>query len=151
MTSVASTAAQLSSISHADEIAAPGFIQIPSHLDGFVQTGKPKESARTKEFGTSSKRCRKAVRILTVPGRLEAKEAPSCPCCGRTMEKNGKAPIALRHLPLGIERARIEVLRPRWACRECGSTLTEEVPFRASGQRITLLLLAFVCDLLALG
>jgi len=25
------------------------------------------------------------------------------------------------------------------------------VPFRASGQRITLLLLAFVCDLLALG
>jgi hypothetical protein len=27
----------------------------------------------------------------------------------------------------------------------------EEVPFRAPGQRITLLLLAFVCDLLALG
>ena len=50
-----------------------------------------------------------------------------------------------------MERARIEVLRPRWACRECGSTLTEEVPFRAPGQRITLLLLAFVCDLLALG
>ena len=53
--------------------------------------------------------------------------------------------------PLGMERARIEVLRPRWACRECGNTLTEEVPFRAPGQRITLLLLAFVCDLLALG
>jgi transposase len=50
-----------------------------------------------------------------------------------------------------MERARIEVLRPRWACRECGSTLTEEVPFRAPGQRITLLLLAFVCDLPALG
>jgi len=48
-------------------------------------------------------------------------------------------------------RAKIEVLRPRWACRECGGTLTEEVPFRAPGQRITLLLLAFVCDLLALG
>ena len=67
------------------------------------------------------------------------------------MEKNGKAPIALRHLLLEMGRARIEVLRPRWACRECGSTLTEEVPFRASGQRFTLLLLAFVCDLLALG
>ena len=50
-----------------------------------------------------------------------------------------------------MERARIEVLQPRWVCRECGSTLTEEVPFRAPGQRITLLLLAFVCDLLALG
>ena len=48
-------------------------------------------------------------------------------------------------------RARIGILRPRWACRECGSTLTEEVPFRAPGQRITLLLLAFVCDLLAMG
>jgi hypothetical protein len=101
MTSVASTAAQLSAISHADEIAAPSFIQIPSHLEGFVQTGKPKESARTKEFGTSTKRCRKPVRILTVPGRLISKDAPSCPCCGKTMEKNGKVLIALRHFPWG--------------------------------------------------
>ena len=116
-----------------------------------MQTGKPKESTRTKEFGTSTKRCRKAVQILTVPGRLAAREAPSCPCCGKAMEGNGQVPIALRHLPLGMERARVEVLRPRWACRECGGTLTEEVPFRAPGQRITLLLLAFVCDLLALG
>ena len=116
-----------------------------------MQTGEPRESARTKEFGTSSKRCRKAVQILTVPGRLISKEAPSCPCCGRAMEKNRKAPIALWHLPLEMGRARIEVSRSRWACRECGSTLTEEVPFRAPGQRITLLLLAFVCDLLALG
>ena len=76
MTSVASTAAQLSAISHADEIAAPGFIQIPSHLDGFVQTGKPKESARTKEFGTSGRRCRKPVRILSVPGRPAVSDAP---------------------------------------------------------------------------
>ena len=67
------------------------------------------------------------------------------------MEKNGKAPIALRHLLLEMGRARIEVLRPRWACRECGSTLTEEVPFRAPGQRITLPPLAFAQDLLALG
>ena len=116
-----------------------------------MQAGEPKESARTKEFGTSTKRCRKAVQILTVPGRPAVSDAPCCPCCGRAIEKNGKAPIALRHLPLGIERARIEVLRPRWACRECGSTLTEEVPFRTPGQRITLPLLAFVQDLLALG
>jgi hypothetical protein len=151
MTSVASTAAQLPAISHADDIAALGFIQIPSYLEGFVQTGEPKESVCTEEFGTSTKKCRKAVRILTVPGRLAAKETPSYPCCGRAMEKNGKALIALRHLPLGMGRARIEVLRPRWTCRECGNTLTEEVPFRAPGQRITLLLLAFVCDLPALG
>ena len=52
MASVASAAAQLPAVSHADEAAAPGFIQIPSHLDGLVQTGKPKESARTKEFST---------------------------------------------------------------------------------------------------
>ena len=116
-----------------------------------MHTGKPRESARTEKFSTSTKGCRKPVQILTVPGRLAAREAPSCPCCGRAMEKNGKAPIALRHLPLGMERARIEVLRPRWACRECGNTLTEEVPFKAPGQRIMLLLLAFVCDLPALG
>ena len=67
------------------------------------------------------------------------------------MEKNGKAPIALRHLLLEMERARIEALRPRWACRECGGTLTEEVPFRAPGHRITLPPLAFAQDLLALG
>ena len=113
MTSVASPAAQLSVISHAGRIAAPGFIQIPSHLDGFVQTGKPREGVCTEEFGTSTKRCRKAVQILTVPGRPAVSDAPCCPCCGRAIEKNGKAPIALRHLPLGMERARIEVLRPR--------------------------------------
>ena len=67
------------------------------------------------------------------------------------MEGNGQVPMTLRHLPLGMERARIEVLRPRWACRECGQASTEEVPFRASGQRITLPLLTFVYDLLALG
>ena len=91
------------------------------------------------------------MQILTVSGRPAVSDAPCCPCCGKAMEKNGKAPIALRHPPLGMGRARIKVLRPRWACRECGSTCIEDVPFRASGQRITLLLLAFVCDLLALG
>ena len=99
MTSVASTAAQLPAISHAGEDSV--FFRIPSHLEGFVQAGEPKESARTEEFGTSTKRCRKAVQILTVPGRLAAKEAPYCPCRGKAMEKNGKAPIALRHLPWG--------------------------------------------------
>ena len=113
MTSVASAAAQLPAVSHADEAAAPGFIQIPSHLDGFVQTGTPQESARTEEFGTSTKRCQRAVQILTVPGRIVAKEAPCCPCCGQPMEKNGQAPITLRHLPLGMERARIEVSPPK--------------------------------------
>ncbi|QUC04077.1 transposase family protein [Atopobium sp. oral taxon 416] len=151
MTSVASAAAQLPAVSHADEAAAPGFIQIPSHLDGFVQTGTPQESTRTEEFETSTRRCQRAVQILTIPGRMVAKEAPCCPCCGKAMEKNGKAPITLRHLPLGMERARIEVSRPRWACRECGASCIEDVSFRAPGQRITLPLLTFVYDLLALG
>ncbi len=67
------------------------------------------------------------------------------------MEGNGQVPITLWHLPLGMERARIEVMRRRWACRECGNTLTEEVPFGAPRHRIARLLLAFVQDLLALG
>jgi hypothetical protein len=91
MTNVASTAAQLSAISHAGEDSV--FFWIPSHLEGFVQAGEPKESVRTKEFGTSTKRCRKAVQILTVPGRPAVSDAPCCPCCGKAMEKNGKAPL----------------------------------------------------------
>lgn len=153
MTSVASAAAQLPPFSHADgfEAPAPGFIQLPPHLEGFVQTATPHESVRTEEHGTSTRRCRKQMRILTVPGRLAAKGAPSCPCCGQPMEGNGSVPITLWHLPLGMERARIEVMRQRWACRECGQASTEEVPFRAPGHRITLPLLTFVQDLLALG
>lgn len=151
MTSVASAAAQLPPISHADETTASGFLSIPSQLEGFLQTDVPHESARTEEFGTSTRRCSRTVQILTVPGRMAAKEAPSCPCCGKAMEGNGQAPITLWHLPLGMERARIEAMRQRWACRECGNTLTEDVPFRAPGHRITLPLLAFVQDLLALG
>ena len=102
MTSVASTAAQLSAISHAGEDSV--FFRIPSHLVGFVQAGEPRESARTEEFGTSGRRCSRPVRILTVPGRLISKEAPYCPCCGRAMEKNGKVLIALRHFPWGWRR-----------------------------------------------
>ena len=151
MTSVASAAAQLPPISHADGTAASGFLRIPSHLDGFVQTGDPAESVRTEEFGTSARRCRKPMKVLTVPGRLAAKDDPSCPCCGKAMEGNGQAPITLWHLPLGMERARIEVMRQRWACRECGTSSIEDVPFRAPGHRITRPLLAFVQDLLALG
>ena len=101
MTSVASAAAQLSAISHTGEDSV--FFWNPSHLEGFVQTGKPREGVCTEEFGTSTKRCRKAVQILTVPGRLAASDAPCCPCCGRTMEKNGRVPIALRHLLWGWE------------------------------------------------
>ena len=99
MTSVASTAAQLPAISHAGEDSV--FFRIPSHLVGFVQTGESRESARTKEFGMSTKRCSKPVRILTVPSRLAAKEAPYCPCCGKAMEGNGRVPIVLRQLPWG--------------------------------------------------
>ena len=32
--------------------AVPGFLQIPSHLDGFVQADAPKEDVRTEEFRT---------------------------------------------------------------------------------------------------
>ncbi|QUC03034.1 hypothetical protein [Atopobium sp. oral taxon 416] len=102
MTSVASPSAQLPAISHAGEDSV--FFRIPSHLVGFVQAGDSKESVCTEELGTSGRRCRKVVQILTVPGRLISKDAPSCPCCGKAMEKNGKAPIALWHLPLGMER-----------------------------------------------
>lgn len=59
--------------------------------------------------------------------------------------------MTLWHLPLGMERARIEVSRRRWACRGCGRTSVEDVPFKAPGHRITRPLLAFVQDLLALG
>ena len=101
MTSVASAAAQLPAVSHADEMCAPGFLRIPSHLDGFMQTGEPKESVRTEEFGTSARRCSRPVQILTVPGRLAAREAPSCPCCRKAMEGNGQVPIGASAPPFG--------------------------------------------------
>ncbi|MGO5288742.1 transposase [Pseudoscardovia suis] len=151
MTSVASAAAQPPAIPDGGGIAAPGFLSLPSRLDGFVQTGEPREDVRTEEFGTSDKGCRRPARVLTVPGVLAAGDAPACPRCGKAMEGNGKAPVTLWHLPLGMERARVEVSRRRWACRDCGRTSVEDVPFKAPGHRITRPLLAFVQDLLALG
>ena len=116
-----------------------------------MQTGTPQESTRTEEFETSTRRCQRAVQILTVPGRMVAKEAPCCPCCGQPMEGNGSVSSRFGTYPSGWRGQGSRYPRPRWACRECGQTSTEEVPFRAPGQRITLLLLTFVHDLLALG
>lgn len=92
MTSVASAAAQPPAIPDDGGIAAPGFLSVPSRLDGFVQTGEPREDVRTEEFGTSAKGCRRPARVLTVPGGLAAGGAPACPRCGKAMEGNGKAP-----------------------------------------------------------
>ena len=86
MTSVASAAAQPPAIPDEGGIAAPGFLSLPSRLDGFVQTGEPREDVRTEEFGTSDKGCRRPARVLTVPGVLAAGDAPTCLCslrCGR--------------------------------------------------------------------
>ena len=48
-------------------------------------------------------------------------------------------------------RTKIEVRRHRWACRDCGRTHTEPMPFKAASHLVTVPLLNFVWDLLALG
>lgn len=168
MTSVAPVAAEQPPIFHAEAERTPlqvavaselgvglasAFLVIPSQLDGFAQAGEPREEHVVVNFGTYKKRCPTAVTVRTVPGTLVTADAAPvlCPCCGGEMEGNGTAAITLWHLPMGMGRTKVEVRRRRWACRSCGHTRIEAVPFAAAGHRVTVPLLNFVWDLLSLG
>ena len=169
MTSVPPSAAERPPVSHAgpgrtplreavaselgEGLASSGFLVLPSMLGGFAQTGAPVESREVADFGTSGKPCPTPVTVRTVPGALvPAAGAPAvCPACGAAMERNGVATSTLWHLPAGMDRTRVEVERQRWACRSCGHTRIEGVPFKAEGHRVTVPLLNFVWDLLSLG
>lgn len=133
--------------------SAPGFLVLPSQMEGFVQTGLPREEARTVDFGTSRKRRPTPVTVRTIPGRLASSDGTPrlCPCCRGRMEGCGTQTVTLWHLPMGMCRTRIEVARQRWACRACGHSCIEGMPFKAAGHRLTMPLLRFVQDLLALG
>ena len=168
MTSVAPAAAPQPPIFHAEVARTPlqeavaselggelasAFLVLPSQLDGFVQVGEPREERLVVNFGTARKRSPTAVTVRTVPGELATADAAPvvCPCCGGEMEGNGTAAITLWHLPMGMGRTRLEVSRQRWACRSCGHTHIEGLPFKADGHRVTVPLLNFVWDLLGLG
>ena len=73
-----------------------------------------------------------------------------CPACGGPMERHGEATVTLWHLPMGVDRTKVEARRQRWACGR-GRTCVEGVPFKADVHRITVPLMNFVWDLLSLG
>ena len=168
MSSVAPTAAEQPPIFHAvaertplqasvaselgEELAVSGFLVLPSRMEGFVQAGAPVEEREVVSFGTSKKPCPTAVTVRTIPGELATADAAPmlCPACGGAMERHGGATITLWHLPMGMDRTRVEVARQRWACA-CGHTHIEGVPFKAEGHRVTVPLLNFVRNLLGLG
>lgn len=168
MTSVAPMAAMQPPIFHAEAARTPlqdavaaglgddlasAFLVLPSRMEGFVQTGAPREERVVVNFGTSRKKCPTAVSVLTVPGALATLDAAPvvCPCCGGEMERHGEPTLTLWHLPMGMDRVKLEVKRQRWACVSCGHTHIEGLPFKAAGHRITAPLLNFVWDLLSLG
>lgn len=169
MTSLAPAAAEQPPIFHAEAARTPlqvavaselgeglaesGFLVLPSQMEGFVQAGAPLEEREIVNFGTYKKPCPTAVTVRTVPGELATADAAPmvCPACGGAMERHGEAQITLWHLPTGMGRTRLEVARQRWACRSCGHTHIEPIPFKAAGHRVTVPLLNFVWDLLSLG
>ena len=133
-------------------LAGSGFLVLPSQMEGFVQTGEPREAHEVVNFGTHKKPCPTAVTVRTIPGSLATSDAAPtlCPSCGGAMERHGEVAMTLWHLPTGMDRTKVEVARQRWACA-CGHTHIEGMPFKAEGHRVTVPLLNFVRDLLALG
>ena len=133
-------------------LASSGFLVVPSQMEGFAQTGAPAEAHEVVNFGTPGKPCPTAVTVRTFPGAFVAADAAPvvCPCCGGEMERHGEATVTLWHLPMGMDRTMVEVRRQRWACA-CGRTRIDAVPFKAAGHRVTVALLNFVWDMLALG
>lgn len=169
MNSVAPAAAEQPPIFHADpqrtaleEAVAPalgeqmvseGFIVVPSFLEGFRQTDMPRESTSLVDFGTKGKPAKSSVTTRVMPGEVAGEDAAPMICdhCGGQMVGHGTHTITLWHLPMGMDRTRVEAGRRCWMCSCCGRTHTAEVPFKAEHHRVTVPLMHYVWDLLTLG
>lgn len=115
-------------------------ITIPSSLKGFINTNTT--AARTVTDRT----------MYLIDGYLEETEdMRRCPGCGKRMHVHNSYDVSLSHLPYGGILSSVRFEKQRYRCPECGATAMQEIPFQATGHRITNPLYNYARDLLSMG
>ena len=116
------------------------FLQIPNCLHNFISTGTDVVS---EEDGTTRFCFRGSLTI--------EEEDRRCPDCGGKMHVHTGRKNTLKHLPFGSSPSLVKYSHVQFRCPVCRKTVSQYVPFKAEGFRITEQLRTFICDLLATG
>ena len=127
----------------APENVGMSVMPVPSYLPGF------RSISSGMAYGSEDQS------LWCVKGELDTPYEPGiCPNCGKRMVGNGTFITPLRHLPFGNTPTCIGVIRDRFRCDGtggCGMSISEEIPFKAEGHRITRELERYIEVLLAIG
>ena len=71
-----------------------------------------------------------------------------CPCCKNKMVKKKALDTKVRHIPFSYNVTFLHFKRHQYICKQCGKTLTPQVPFVVEGRRMTIDLFDFATTLL---
>ena len=115
------------------------FLMIPSSLDGFNNADTTTEISRSGR------------NVYCFNGTLDDDMDRTCGHCGSRMHVNNHLNVELRHLGFGGALSVVRFRKLQLRCPKCGSTILQEVPFKAEHHRITQDLYTYTRDLLALG
>ena len=115
------------------------FLMIPSSLDKFNNT------TTTTEVSKSGRT------VYCFNGTLDDDMDRTCSRCGSRMHVNNHLDCELRHLSFGNALTVVKFRKLQLRGPVCGSTILQEVPFKARHHRITQELYNYTRDLLALG
>ena len=133
-----------------------GILYLQSHMPSFRQTGAPAHVSKEKIYQRKGKSPFKVIyNTLHFPGEYiddYANTIAYCPCCQQKLVENGTITNELRHIPFGDTYTTLDVSRRRLRCLnpKCRYHYDCPIEFKASGHLITVQLLAFTQDLLAM-
>lgn len=133
-----------------------GILYLQSHMPSFRQTGAPAHVSKEKIYQRKGKSPFKVIyNTLHFPGEYiddYANTIAYCPCCQQKLVENGTITNELRHIPFGDTYTTLDVSRRRLRCLnpKCRYHYDCPIEFKAPGHLITVQLLAFTQDLLAM-
>lgn len=123
-----------------NQLENESFLKIPSNLERFVNTD-------TTIVNDSS-----GKQIYSFNGYVLLSDNDLiCPICNGKMSYNNSYNVNIKHIPIGDKYSRISIERKQLICCNCGSTKTQDIPFKDLNHLVTKPLRNYTEELLSTG
>lgn len=74
---------------------------------------------------------------IVVAANVDDGELPQCPECAKAMHRHGRRMNTFADTPMHMQSVRLEISRPRYRCKSCGTMITPELTFLDEKRRAT--------------
>lgn len=74
---------------------------------------------------------------IVVAANVDDGELPQCPECAKAMHRHGRRMNTFADTPMHMQSVRLEISRPRYRCKSCGTMVTPELTFLDEKRRAT--------------